>query len=60
MGDNPVNDIVPARSVGMRTIRMRSPGGKYAAGDCPVPPDHEVTDFAGVLSALRDVCAVRP
>jgi putative hydrolase of the HAD superfamily len=58
VGDNPVNDIVPARSVGMRTVRMRSPGGKYAAVESPVPPDHEVRDFPGLIAVLRDVYAV--
>jgi len=54
VGDNPANDIVPARAVGMRTVRMRSPGGKYASSDCPVAPDHEATDFAGLAVILRE------
>ncbi len=54
VGDNPANDILPARKVGMRTVRMRSPGGKYAGVESAVPPDHEVTDFAGLLRVLRE------
>jgi putative hydrolase of the HAD superfamily len=53
VGDNPANDIVPARTVGMRTVRMRSPGGKYAAVDGSVPADHEAVDFPGLSSILR-------
>lgn len=57
-GDSPVSDIAPAKAVGMRTVRMRSPEGKNAAAECPVPPDHEVRDFAGLLAVLRDVYGV--
>jgi len=53
VGDNPVNDVVPARKVGMRAVRMRSPGGKCAAADSPVPPDHEVANFTEFLEVLR-------
>jgi putative hydrolase of the HAD superfamily len=57
-GDSPVNDIVPAGSVGMKTVRMRSPEGKNAAAECPVRPDHEVRDFPGLMAILRDVYGV--
>jgi putative hydrolase of the HAD superfamily len=53
VGDNPASDIVPARRIGMHAVRMRSPGGKCAAMESPVPADHEVTDFAGLLGVLR-------
>ena len=53
LGDNPQNDIVPARKVGMRTVRMRSPGGKHASAESPVPPDHEVASFPEFLDVLR-------
>lgn len=53
VGDNPVNDVVPARAVGMRTVRMRSPGGKYAGIDGPEPAHHEAADFADLSAILR-------
>ena len=58
-GDNPVNDVVPAKAVGMRAVRMRSPCGKYAGAESPVPPDHEVADFAGLRALLGDVYGIR-
>jgi putative hydrolase of the HAD superfamily len=58
-GDNPHNDVVPAKAVGMRAVRMRSPCGKYASVESPVPPDHEVPDFAGLRTLLGDVYGIR-
>jgi len=58
-GDNPVNDITPARAVGMKAVRMRSPCGKYACVDSAVPADHEVADFAGLMALLGDVYGIR-
>ena len=54
-GDNPVNDIVPAKSVGMRTVRMRSPGGRHAAAESPLPPDHEAAGFPDLMGILRNL-----
>jgi putative hydrolase of the HAD superfamily len=53
VGDNPQNDVVPARKVGMRTVRMRAPGAKYASAESPVAPDHEVAAFPEFLEVLR-------
>jgi FMN phosphatase YigB (HAD superfamily) len=54
VGDNPVNDVAPARALGMAAVRFRSPGGKHAAVEGPVPPDHEVADYAGLRTVLRE------
>lgn len=53
VGDNPHHDVVPARQVGMRTVRMRSPCGKCAGVESPVAPDHEVAGFGEFLAVLR-------
>jgi putative hydrolase of the HAD superfamily len=53
VGDNPSKDLLPARSVGLRTVRMRAPGAKYASAPCAEPPDHEVAGFAGLMDVLR-------
>jgi len=42
----------------MRTIRVRHPEGKNASAECPIAPDHEVRDFAGLMAILRDVYRV--
>ena len=55
VGDNPVNDVAPAKSLGMTAVRFRSPGGKHSCAPAPVAPDHEVADFAALRTVLRDV-----
>jgi putative hydrolase of the HAD superfamily len=54
VGDHPVNDIEPARSIGMITVRHRSTGGKHAAREGPVPPDYEIHAFGELVTILRD------
>jgi len=54
VGDNPVSDIEPAHRTGLRTVRLRHPGGKHAATEDTVPPDHEVADFDGLRLVLRE------
>lgn len=54
VGDHPEHDIPPAHAIGMVTVRYRSPGGKHAARECPVPPDYEIHAFSGLLPILRD------
>jgi len=58
VGHNPVNDVAPAKAVGMKAVRMRSPCGKNACLESPVPPDHEVADFRGLLALLGDVYGI--
>jgi len=53
VGDNPVNDIVPAREVGMVTVRYRGTG-RHASQLSPVEPDHEIADFHELLDLLRE------
>ena len=58
VGDNPVNDVAPAKSLGMTAIRFRSPGGKHSGVEGTVPPDHVVADFAGLRTVLREAHGV--
>jgi putative hydrolase of the HAD superfamily len=53
VGDSPSADIGPARSLGIRTVRLRHPGGKNAALPCDPPPDHEAGDYAALRGVLR-------
>ncbi len=55
VGDHPEHDIAPAHAIGMRTVRHRSLGGKHAARDGGVAPDHEITSFHELVPILRDV-----
>jgi putative hydrolase of the HAD superfamily len=52
VGDNPMNDIVPAKEVGMIAVRHRGTG-KYADLECSLPPDHQIEDFHELLEILR-------
>jgi putative hydrolase of the HAD superfamily len=58
VGDNPVNDVGPAKAVGMVAVRFRSPGGKHSRVDGPVPPDQEVADHEALRTVLREVYGV--
>ncbi|MBN4049885.1 HAD-IA family hydrolase [bacterium AH-315-M10] len=44
IGDNPLNDIVPPKSLGMITVLNRR-GGKYSTVPTPVEPDYEISNF---------------
>jgi len=50
VGDNPRKDFVPAKAVGMTTVRIRTAGGVYAHLEGP-GIDYEVSD----VTQLRDV-----
>jgi putative hydrolase of the HAD superfamily len=54
VGDNPVNDVVPAKEVGMIAVRHCG-AGKYAKLECALPPDHRIKEFGELLTILRDV-----
>jgi putative hydrolase of the HAD superfamily len=58
VGDSPLADIAPARSIGMRTVRLRHPGGKHDGAPCDPPPDHEAVDFAALRRILREAHGV--
>ncbi len=60
VGDNPRADIAPARSLGMWTVRMRSPDGKHAGVAADPPAHHEVADFAGLMEILQGQYALPP
>jgi putative hydrolase of the HAD superfamily len=56
VSDNPAKDFVGARSAGMRSIRVRRPGGIYAHLEPETPehaPDAEVTSLDDVAGALE-------
>ncbi len=57
VGDNPVNDIDPPRSIGMMTVRMRR-GGKYNQLESVSPPTREVQNFWDLLDFLREECSI--
>lgn len=52
VGDNPAKDLVPAKEVGMITVRHRG-GGKHAGAPTAVAPDYEIEDFHDLLAILR-------
>jgi putative hydrolase of the HAD superfamily len=56
VSDNPAKDFVGARRAGMRSIRVRRPGGIYAHLEPETPehaPDAEVQDLEAVVRALE-------
>ena len=52
VGDNPVNDIVPPKSLGMITVFNRR-SGKYATADIPDPADYEISNFYQLAEILE-------
>jgi putative hydrolase of the HAD superfamily len=52
VGDNPLKDIVPAKEVGLVTVRCRRSGGKYRDLDSMPPADYEITSFDQLLTIL--------
>ncbi len=58
VSDNPAKDFVGARRAGMRSIRVRRPGGIYVALEPETPehaPDAEAGDLDGVRRALEEI-----
>ena len=53
VGDNPEKDLLPARNLGMRTLRFRVPGCKHAAVEGPGEPDPEIGGFEELIPHLR-------
>ena len=57
VADNPTKDFIGARSIGMKTVRLRRPEGVYALAEPPTEahkPDFEVTETAGLGPLLED------
>jgi len=54
VGDHPDNDIAPAQSVGMVTVRHRWSGGKHARRESATAADHEIHSFDELIPILRD------
>jgi len=54
VGDNPENDIAPAKALGMVAVRHRWQGGKHAHVEGSVPADFEIRSFHELLQILRD------
>ena len=54
VGDRASHDVAPAASVGMRTVLYRGAGGKYADGEGPVNPDHDVADLRDLVPVLQE------
>jgi putative hydrolase of the HAD superfamily len=58
VSDNPAKDFLGARRAGMRTIRVRLPGGIYATLEPKTPehaPDAEAADLERVRRALDEL-----
>lgn len=58
VGDNPHKDFLGARNAGMRSIRLRWPGGLHAdvmPADDAHAPDIEVTTIDGVRDAVAEL-----
>jgi len=58
VSDNPAKDFLGARRAGMRSIRVRRPGGIYAALEPETPehaPDAEAAELEGVPRALDEL-----
>jgi putative hydrolase of the HAD superfamily len=53
VGDDPINDIDPAKALGMRTVLMRR-GGKYLNRVGKLKPDCQVDSFRGLLRVIRE------
>lgn len=54
IGDHPENDIVPAKAVGMVTVRHRWQGGRHASSEGSVAPDYQIRSFHELVPILRD------
>lgn len=53
VGDDPVNDIDPAKALGMLTVLMHR-GGKYLSRSGRLKPDYQVDSFRQLLRVIRD------
>lgn len=58
VADNPLKDFVAPRALGMRTIRVRWPGG-YHASDLPPSPDHAPDKTVEDLGPLEEFLSER-
>lgn len=54
VGDHPLNDIAPAKAIGMVTVRHRWQGGKHAHEEGIVKPDYEIGGFHELVPILRN------
>ena len=54
VGDNPENDIAPAKDIGMIAVRHRWQAGKHADTGSRVAPDYEIHGFHELLPILKD------
>jgi putative hydrolase of the HAD superfamily len=58
VGDNPVNDVEPAKRTGMITVRYRG-RGKHSGAPAPVEPDYEIREYGELLRILADDFDIR-
>ncbi len=54
VGDRPLHDVAPARSVGMRTVHYTGAGGKYGSEVGTAEPHHTLSDLRALIGILRD------
>jgi putative hydrolase of the HAD superfamily len=56
IGDNPLKDFAGARQLGMKTVRVRRPGGEHSHEEPPEPDyaaDIEVAQLTEIEPALK-------
>jgi len=53
VGDHPVNDVAPAKAIGMVAVRHRRESGKHAREEGTVKPDYEIRGLAELLPILK-------
>jgi putative hydrolase of the HAD superfamily len=54
VGDHPVNDVAPAKALGMVAVRHRWQGGRHAGNEGDVTADYEIRSFHELVPILRD------
>lgn len=59
IGDNPLGDIDPPKSIGMTTVRNRR-SGKYANIEGETKPDYEIRNFYDLMDILKKDFGIAP
>jgi putative hydrolase of the HAD superfamily len=54
IGDRLEHDVLPASSIGLRTVLYGGAHGKYSRSDHTTPADHVLMDLRNLLPILRD------
>ena len=60
VGDSPVEDVIAARKVGLRTVWVRRDGPEVARWAAEAEADYEVADVRDVVPLVRKIVGVGP